>query len=193
MHILLNTENLYYSIFCQECGKAIKINQSPKEEKTLKHHREILCPYCNNSLEQEPKKKKQCPHCKNFIYVRTSPSTRKKILVTEEGTKEIEKEWNKYHNKNNCLRNLESYRVTEDDFKLHKNKLSKEFGHEPDDSDVISAIYNELILKNSHLHKLKMIHYEIALYLNSEGKDYIKPGQESSRMELLSISTTRSK
>jgi hypothetical protein len=89
------TENLFYSIFCQECGKAIKINQSPKKEKNTKQRKEIFCPYCNENLEQEPKKKKKCPHCKNIIYVRTSPSTRKKILVTEKGIKEIEKEWNK--------------------------------------------------------------------------------------------------
>ena len=180
------TENLYYSIFCQECGKAIKINQSPKKEKTLKQRTEIFCPYCNESLEQEPKKKKKCPHCKNFIYVRTSPSTRKKILVTEEGTKEIEKEWKKYHNKSHCLRNLKSYGVKDEDFKLHKNKLSNDLGHEPDDSDVISSIYDDLILKNNDIQTLKMIHYTIALYFNSEGKDYIKPRQESSRMELLS-------
>ena len=180
------TENLYYSIFCQECGKAIKINQSPKKDKIPKQRKKTLCPYCNGSLEQEPKKKKKCPHCKNFIYVRTSPSTRKKILVTEEGIKEIENEWKRYQNKNNCLRNLKSYGVTEEDFESHKNKLSKDIGNEPDDSDVIYSIYNDLILKNNDIHTLKMIHYEIALYLNSEGKDYIKPRQESSRMELLS-------
>lgn len=71
------TENLYYSIFCQECGKAIKIKKSPKKEKTPKEQKKIFCPYCYEILEQEPKKKKKCPHCENFIYVRTSPSTRK--------------------------------------------------------------------------------------------------------------------
>ena len=193
MHIFVEQKIYIIQSFVKNVGKLLKLINPQRKRKLLNSEKEIFCPYCNNSLEQEPKKKKKCPHCKNFIYVRTSPSTRKKILVTEEGTKEIENEWKKYHNKNNCLRNLESYGITEEDFKLYKNKLSKEFGHEPDDSDVISSIYNDLILKNNDLHKLKMIHYEIALYLNSEGKDYIKPRQESSRMELLSISTTRSK
>lgn len=179
------TKNLYYSIFCQECGKPIKLDLAPKNEDKLKRKSDIFCPYCKGNLKTEPKRKKKCPHCKNFIYVRTSPSTRQKVLVTEDGVKEIEKEWRGISNRNSCLRNLEGYGINERSFKLRKNEISQQSNSEPDDVEVILSIYNDLIQKNNDLQTLKMINYQIALYLNSEGRNYLKIRQESSKAELL--------
>lgn len=179
------TKNLYYSIFCQECGKPIKLDLAPKNEDKLKRKSDIFCPYCKGNLETEPKRKKKCPHCKNFIYVRTSPSTRQKVLVTEHEVKEIENEWRGISNRNSCLRNLEGYGISERSFKLRKNEISQQSNSEPDDVEVILSIYNDLIQKNNDLQTLKMINYQIALYLNSEGRNYLKIRQESSKAELL--------
>jgi uncharacterized Zn finger protein (UPF0148 family) len=55
------------------------------------------CPYCGSSLAERPKRKKKCPHCGNYIYVRTRPADRKKVLVTEEQAQEIEQQWEVYH------------------------------------------------------------------------------------------------
>jgi mannitol/fructose-specific phosphotransferase system IIA component (Ntr-type) len=51
------------------------------------------CPFCYVSLEKIPLKKKKCPHCGNYIYVRTEPTNRKKILVTKEQASQIDLEW----------------------------------------------------------------------------------------------------
>lgn len=59
---------------------------------------EAICPYCQNELEKKPGRKKKCPHCGNFIYVRTRPADRERVLVTETQSELIEKQWRIYHN-----------------------------------------------------------------------------------------------
>ncbi len=51
------------------------------------------CPYCKSSLETFPVHKKKCQQCKQYIYVRISPSTREKILIRQDEIDEIEKQW----------------------------------------------------------------------------------------------------
>lgn len=52
-----------------------------------------ICPYCNFPLDRMPGAKKKCPICSNYIYVRTRPSDRKKILIREDQIEEIQKLW----------------------------------------------------------------------------------------------------
>jgi hypothetical protein len=54
---------------------------------------EVVCPYCRNRLDKKPGRKKKCPHCANFIYVRTRPLDNQKVLVTEEQREVIEEQW----------------------------------------------------------------------------------------------------
>lgn len=183
------TKNPFYAIYCQECGKAIKIDISAETKNILERKKKIdnetSCPYCNEILKPKPKRKKKCPFCGNYIYVRTSPTTRKKLLLTEQGTKDIEKEWGKYHRTNQILNNFKMFGVTGNDFSKHKKLISDELNSEPNDLDVIESIYKELISKNTDFHTLKMIHFQMAIYLNGEGKDHFKILQEAAKMELM--------
>ncbi len=51
------------------------------------------CPYCGIELNPVPQRKKKCPRCGQFIYVRTQPSDRKRMLVTYPEALSIEREW----------------------------------------------------------------------------------------------------
>jgi DNA-directed RNA polymerase subunit RPC12/RpoP len=53
---------------------------------------EPKCPYCGHTLEKKPVRKKKCPSCGNFIFVRTRPSDRQKVLVTEQQAAQIERQ-----------------------------------------------------------------------------------------------------
>ena len=59
------------------------------------------CPYCNKKLKKIPSRKSKCEYCQKFIYVRTRPSDRKIVLVSEEELKIIESEWNKHYEEKN--------------------------------------------------------------------------------------------
>jgi|Deesub1362A_J573_1020465.scaffolds.fasta_scaffold17422_2 DNA-directed RNA polymerase subunit RPC12/RpoP len=148
--------------------------EKPKGEDVEVSIAKSICPYCKRDLDKAPKRKKKCPHCGNFIYVRTSPSTRKKVLVTEEEAEKID-----------ALRNLSQYGVTLKKFNSHKAKLSEKFGKEASTRDVIWSIYNELIAKKKDLQELKMLYYEMALFLNKEGKDSFPLLQQAAKMELM--------
>jgi hypothetical protein len=56
-----------------------------------------ICPYCEELLDKKPGRKKKCPHCGNYIYVRTRPSGQQRVLVTEAQTEEIEEQWSIVH------------------------------------------------------------------------------------------------
>ena len=52
-----------------------------------------VCPQCSSRFEKMPAKKKKCPHCGNFVYVRTRPFDRKKVLLSKEQVDQIESLW----------------------------------------------------------------------------------------------------
>lgn len=54
---------------------------------------DAVCPNCNQRLEKKPSRKKKCPHCGQFMLVRTRPSDRQQVLVTEAQAEEIEEQW----------------------------------------------------------------------------------------------------
>jgi DNA-directed RNA polymerase subunit RPC12/RpoP len=55
--------------------------------------RKPICPACDNGLSKIPGRKTKCPHCGKFIFVRTSPKTNKRVLVTEAQAAEIDAEY----------------------------------------------------------------------------------------------------
>lgn len=54
------------------------------------------CPYCGLTLKKFPMRKTRCPHCGNFIFVRTNPIDNKTYLVCEENIQELETQWKSY-------------------------------------------------------------------------------------------------
>lgn len=54
---------------------------------------EPICPYCGYKFDKKPAKKKKCPDCENFIYIRTRKYDKQKVLVTEDQLNEISSEW----------------------------------------------------------------------------------------------------
>jgi DNA-directed RNA polymerase subunit RPC12/RpoP len=51
------------------------------------------CPHCEAELDKFPGRKKKCPGCGEFIFVRTRPTDSKRILVTEEEAELVEEYW----------------------------------------------------------------------------------------------------
>lgn len=145
----------------------------------------VICPYCENVLEQFPKRKKKCSHCKKEIFVRTSPSTRCKILVTEEGSKKIDIELEKMYFRNKWLREIAGFGITENDFNSRKESFFIKNGFEAKDGDVFWSLFNESIIKTTDLHELQMIYYTMSRFLHEEGRDYFSTRQLSAKMELM--------
>jgi SPP1 gp7 family putative phage head morphogenesis protein len=58
---------------------------------------DAICPYCGKLLEKMPGRKKKCPHCGNFIHVRTRPLDNQKVLVTEKQMEAINEQWGIVH------------------------------------------------------------------------------------------------
>lgn len=84
------------------------------------------------------------------------------------------------------INNLSSFGLSKKDFEKEKELLSKKFKQTANDSDILWSLYNKLVMKTSDKHKIKSLYYEMALFLNYEGKDYSRVRQESERMELMS-------
>ena len=145
-----------------------------KQNNNTKKELEAICPYCRVVLEQELQRKKKCPFCNNDIYVRSKQKIFSSTLLTKEDA--IAVDW---------LKNLENFGIKDNDFINKRIELSKTFGKEAKSTDVIWGLFNELILKTKDLNSLKMIYYEMALFLNKEGKDCFSVLQQSAKMELM--------
>lgn len=58
---------------------------------------EAVCPHCGAVLEKMPGRKRKCAECGEFIYVRTRPQDRIRVLVTESQAQEIDDQWDVHH------------------------------------------------------------------------------------------------
>ncbi|MCX6730941.1 MAG: hypothetical protein NTZ55_03765 [Candidatus Roizmanbacteria bacterium] len=102
-----------------------------------------MCPYCQVILKKTPGAKTKCISCGNFIYVRTRPSDRKRVLATKQQADEIEEQWSIVSGTHDeYLRKMNEY-------KIEKDKLNKRFNQEPSDNDIKWAVLNKELIKHS--------------------------------------------
>lgn len=103
---------------------------------------EPLCPYCEIELDIMPGRKKKCPSCGEFIYVRTRPHDRKRILIKEDQISVIEEQWaieNGAHNQ--YLAKLQVYNE-------EKETLRHRFGKEPCETDIQWSLLNKSLIEH---------------------------------------------
>jgi hypothetical protein len=103
------------------------------------------CPYCHRGLSKMPSRKTKCPHCGEFMFVRTRPKDRAKVVVTREEAARIEEDW-------------AIVSGTNDHFIADKNEIDNErallrikFGKEPSENDVKWALLNKSLIEHAQL------------------------------------------
>jgi len=113
----------------------------------------LICPYCECELDKAPNNKRKCPRCKNTIYVRTSPYTKNKLLVTEQQAikiKDIKQEIAKQNwIKGRCY----NHKISRSLFNERKKRIQSKFSKEPDDYDVLWSLLNEKALEYARSNK----------------------------------------
>lgn len=127
---------------------AIKNMFGTKHTNTSRPHENIgnaepFCPYCDAALDKFPGRKKKCPSCDEFMYVRTRPSDKKKILIREGQISVIEEQWaivNGTHGQ--FLAEREAY-------EKERDALRNKFGSEPSENDIQWSILNKEIMQHA--------------------------------------------
>jgi len=54
---------------------------------------EPVCPCCAKPLDKMPGRKTKCPFCANYMYIRTRPADKKRVVVTEQDAAKIDEQW----------------------------------------------------------------------------------------------------
>jgi hypothetical protein len=166
-------------------------NICKNKEGDKKNILEAICPYCKKELLKFPGSKTKCPHCGNFIYVRTRPLDGQRILIRENQIKQIEKDWQKYTNIKDLKKSLQDANIgyTEEVYLTVKDNLIKKFGFNPPEGDILWGISNYLLsdaMKESDWHRMEMIYLSQALFLYNEGNEgYFKLLQLVNRCQLM--------
>ncbi len=106
---------------------------------------EAMCPYCNCDLEKFPGRKIKCKSCGNYIYVRTRPFDRKRILIREDEIDLINLEYGK-------LNGSYEYQLKElEKKKLLKQKMEQKLGRELTGTEQEQALLlNNLLSAKRH-------------------------------------------
>lgn len=112
------------------------------------------CPYCSVKLDSTPKRKKKCPHCGKYIFVRNGQ------LMTEDDAS-IE-DW---------LVRLARFDITRVDFDVHRQQLSNQFGSLASVNDTIWRILNLQTSKIDSPHTVQTAYYEMARLVSLESRD----------------------
>ncbi len=147
--------------------------------------KEIVCPYCKKILEKKPKKKTKCKFCGKFIFVRNISDD--EVLVTEKEVQKIDKEKEEEWLVNDWINKLSSFGITRKDFERIKSEKLKK-SKTVRGGDVLWYLFNakaENLMKISDWQGLKMIYYNMALFLNQEGKGCFQLLEVSAKMELM--------
>lgn len=104
---------------------------------------DAICPYCQRSLDKKPGGKKKCPGCEQFIYVRTRPIDRQKVLLTEAQAQLVEEQWAIVDGTH------EEYVKRRQLAEKEKTKLMERFGRAPSKNDLKWALLNKEIVEHA--------------------------------------------
>jgi hypothetical protein len=136
----------------------------------------IKCPYCKAPLDKKPKRKKKCPDCGNYIFVK------KGRLLTED--QKVAEEWRD---------RLAHFGVTTQTFVQHYQPLAAQFGKPPSVNDIVWSILNDLVVKagwRQDRQDLRVLYSEMARLVSMEGKSPKPFLAEVAKQTLLEIQDT---
>jgi len=112
------------------------------------------CPYCSITLESVLKRKKKCPSCGKFIFVRDGRP------VTEDEARIQDNLWR-----------LQWFRLTRPDFDKCRAELSEEFGYIASVNDTMWRLLNTQVAIAKRIDVVEQAHKEMARIATEEGKD----------------------
>jgi predicted RNA-binding Zn-ribbon protein involved in translation (DUF1610 family) len=97
------------ALFIQRAGQVQGICEAPVSpsecwvelKKAIAHvdeldQRKAECPSCHQALKKIPGSKTKCPHCGEYMYVRTRPQDRTRVIVNKAGADKLAVEWAAY-------------------------------------------------------------------------------------------------
>lgn len=117
--------------------KNINQQHEPKDE------RKAECPNCHKALSKIPGAKTKCPHCGEFMFVRTRPKDEIRVVVTKAEADKIDEEWTIVAGTH------EIFIAEKEEFEKEKSALSKKFkGKYPSDNDVRWSLSNRQLLEH---------------------------------------------
>jgi len=103
---------------------------------------EPICPYCNHRLDKMPGRKKQCPECGQHMLVRTRPSDRKKILIREDQSLQIEEQWA-------IAKGIHDPSIAPSkESEIERDRLREQFGREPSENEIKWYRLNNRLLEH---------------------------------------------
>lgn len=129
--------------------------------------REAACPSCGGVLKKVPGAKTKCPHCGEFMFVRTDPTSNSRVVVTAEQAEAIEDEWAKVNG------TWEDRQAEKDRFARIKTELSKQFGTTASDADINWRILNEDSIAHASMQDWGLYRntiFQMGEHLRKEGK-----------------------
>lgn len=114
-----------------------------KKEGKQKDLRMAKCPYCKKELSKIPGAKTKCPHCAEFMFVRTRPKDNVRIVVTKKEANQIDEDWR-------IISGMQELVIGDKKrFEKQKNLLRKRFGgKEPFENDIWWGLLNEDLMEN---------------------------------------------
>lgn len=117
---------------------------SENNNKKQKDLRKAECPYCKKELLKIPGAKTKCPHCGEFMFVRTRPKDNARLVVTKKEAEQIDEDWA------TTAGTHDIFVAEKEEFEKEKSILKKRFGGvEPSNNDVRWGILNKNLIKNA--------------------------------------------
>lgn len=115
--------------------------EAPQEPKDK---RKAECPSCGGVLEKVPGAKTKCPHCGEFMFVRTRPKDNARVVVTKDEADKIDEEWAVVAGTH------DNFVAEKKEFAKEKEILRKRFGgKEPSDNDVKWGLLNKQLMEHA--------------------------------------------
>ena len=137
--------------------------------------REAKCPNCQGALKKVPGSKTKCPLCGEFMFIRTDPHTRTRVVVTEAGAEHLDDETAKLNG------TWEDRQKEKQKIAKAKAELTKKFGGvEPSKED----LEWNLAIKDSMEYAKKHWWSSYALNQNKKAEMLLKRGKTKLALEL---------
>lgn len=130
-----------------------------------------VCPYCSSNLDKPPKKKKKCPSCGNFMYVRFSRILFPFTYLTEDEAFATDEFYS-----------LQEHGISKDDFFRKYEQIGQE-----NYALTYVAIYEDLLLEETDNFQLQSIYFKLSLLHYKLGNEFTSYLQHQAKLELMDL------